>query len=75
MQSHKQTITTHAVNKELVLFAKYDVERAIPSVMDGFKPGQRKVLCIHVCVYVYTYMYVYTYIYIYICTYVDANDN
>jgi DNA topoisomerase-2 len=32
------------VNKELVLFAKYDVERMIPSVVDGFKPGQRKVL-------------------------------
>lgn len=32
------------VNKELVLWAKYDVERAIPSVIDGLKPGQRKVL-------------------------------
>eukprot|EP00434_Breviolum_minutum_P014203 symbB.v1.2.012523.t2/scaffold852.1/size193270/1 len=32
------------VNKELVLWAKYDVERAIPSVVDGLKPGQRKVL-------------------------------
>mmetsp|Transcript_21054 Transcript_21054/g.48751 ORF Transcript_21054/g.48751 Transcript_21054/m.48751 type:complete len:1973 (+) Transcript_21054:72-5990(+) len=32
------------VNKELVQFAKYDVERMIPSVVDGFKPSQRKVL-------------------------------
>lgn len=32
------------VNKELVLFSKYDTERSIPSVMDGWKPGQRKVL-------------------------------
>eukprot|EP00811_Abedinium_folium_P032892 NODE_58_length_3974_cov_5.738757.p1 GENE.NODE_58_length_3974_cov_5.738757~~NODE_58_length_3974_cov_5.738757.p1 ORF type:complete len:1228 (-),score=322.94 NODE_58_length_3974_cov_5.738757:289-3429(-) len=32
------------VNKELVVFAKYDVMRAIPSVVDGFKPTQRKVL-------------------------------
>ena len=32
------------MNKELVLWAKYDVERAIPSVVDGLKPGQRKVL-------------------------------
>lgn len=32
------------VNKELVCFAKYDVMRAIPSMVDGFKPSQRKVL-------------------------------
>ena len=32
------------VNKELVLFAKHGVERAIPSLVDGLKPGQRKVL-------------------------------
>jgi len=32
------------VKKELVHFAKYDVERMIPSVVDGLKPGQRKVL-------------------------------
>ena len=28
--------------EELVLWAKYDVERAIPSMVDGLKPGQRK---------------------------------
>jgi len=32
------------VNKELVLFSIANVARAIPSVMDGFKPSQRKVL-------------------------------
>ncbi|CAL1137289.1 unnamed protein product, partial [Cladocopium goreaui] len=32
------------ITAELVLFAKYDVERAVPSMVDGFKPGQRKVL-------------------------------
>jgi len=32
------------VNKELVLFSKANVIRAIPSVIDGFKPSQRKVL-------------------------------
>eukprot|EP00913_Durusdinium_trenchii_P012831 g12047.t1 len=32
------------VEKELSLFAKYDVERAVPCLVDGLKPGQRKVL-------------------------------
>eukprot|EP01071_Lankesteria_metandrocarpae_P005308 Lankesteria_metandrocarpae@DN3947_c0_g1_i1.p1 len=32
------------VNKELILFSRYDVERSIPSLVDGFKPGQRKVM-------------------------------
>merc|ERR1711879_778480 len=31
-------------NKELVQFAKYDTLRSVPSVVDGFKPSQRKVL-------------------------------
>ncbi|CAJ1382282.1 unnamed protein product [Effrenium voratum] len=43
---HSQPVLTldDFVNKELVLWAKYDVERAIPSMVDGLKPGQRKVL-------------------------------
>ncbi|CAE7303561.1 TOP2 [Symbiodinium natans] len=43
---HSQPTLTYDdfVNKELVLWAKYDVERAIPSLVDGLKPGQRKVL-------------------------------
>merc|ERR1719379_1731332 len=32
------------VNKELVQFSRYDVMRSIPSVMDGLKPTQRKIL-------------------------------
>ncbi|KAF2739643.1 type II DNA topoisomerase [Polyplosphaeria fusca] len=32
------------INKELILFSMADNLRSIPSVMDGFKPGQRKVL-------------------------------
>eukprot|EP00931_Biecheleriopsis_adriatica_P084090 TRINITY_DN5779_c0_g1_i2.p1 TRINITY_DN5779_c0_g1~~TRINITY_DN5779_c0_g1_i2.p1 ORF type:complete len:1439 (-),score=388.65 TRINITY_DN5779_c0_g1_i2:164-4435(-) len=35
---------TDFVHKELVQFAKYDVQRSVPSVVDGFKPSQRKVL-------------------------------
>ncbi|CAJ1380286.1 unnamed protein product [Effrenium voratum] len=32
------------VNKELVQFSRYDLMRSVPSVMDGLKPTQRKVL-------------------------------
>uniref|UniRef100_UPI003AAD5223 DNA topoisomerase 2-alpha n=1 Tax=Centroberyx gerrardi TaxID=166262 RepID=UPI003AAD5223 len=32
------------VNKELVLFSNSDNERSIPCLVDGMKPGQRKVL-------------------------------
>ncbi|XP_039209913.1 DNA topoisomerase 2-alpha [Crotalus tigris] len=32
------------INKELVLFSNSDNERSIPSLVDGMKPGQRKVL-------------------------------
>jgi len=32
------------INKELILFSMADNIRSIPSVVDGFKPGQRKVL-------------------------------
>ncbi|CAM1294747.1 TOP2B (predicted), partial [Pycnogonum litorale] len=32
------------VNKELVLFSNADNERSIPSLVDGLKPGQRKVI-------------------------------
>merc|ERR1712194_297888 len=37
---HSQTSLTYKefVQKELVLFAKYDVMRNIPSVVDGLKP-------------------------------------
>jgi DNA topoisomerase-2 len=32
------------INKELILFSMADNIRSIPSVIDGLKPGQRKVL-------------------------------
>ncbi|RNF13364.1 DNA topoisomerase 2 [Trypanosoma conorhini] len=32
------------VDKELILFSVADCERSIPSVIDGLKPGQRKIL-------------------------------
>lgn len=32
------------VNKELILFSMADNARSIPNVVDGLKPGQRKIL-------------------------------
>lgn len=32
------------INRELILFSNTDNERSIPSLVDGLKPGQRKVL-------------------------------
>ena len=32
------------INKELILFSNMDNERSIPSMVDGLKPGQRKVM-------------------------------
>ena len=32
------------VNKELILFSMVDLQRSIPSMVDGLKPGQRKIL-------------------------------
>jgi DNA topoisomerase-2 len=32
------------VNKDLIHFSNYDNERSIPSVCDGFKPSQRKII-------------------------------
>ncbi|CAF0724246.1 unnamed protein product [Didymodactylos carnosus] len=43
----KQINYTDFVNKELILFSKSNTERAIPNIMDGFKPGQRKIM--YVC--------------------------
>lgn len=40
-----KTITyTDFINKELIQFSMADNMRSIPSVLDGFKPGQRKVI-------------------------------
>mmetsp|Transcript_11822 Transcript_11822/g.47709 ORF Transcript_11822/g.47709 Transcript_11822/m.47709 type:complete len:1558 (-) Transcript_11822:87-4760(-) len=43
---HSKSTLTYKdfINKELVLFSQADCERSIPSVVDGLKPGQRKVL-------------------------------
>ena len=32
------------INKELIHFSKYDCERSVPSLVDGLKPSQRKIL-------------------------------
>ena len=42
--STKRITYTDFVNKELILFSMADNLRSIPSVVDGLKPGQRKVL-------------------------------
>uniref|UniRef100_A0A8C9GX84 DNA topoisomerase 2 n=1 Tax=Piliocolobus tephrosceles TaxID=591936 RepID=A0A8C9GX84_9PRIM len=43
---HKEKDLTYYdfVNKELIYYSRYDTERSIPNIMDGWKPGQRKVL-------------------------------
>lgn len=40
----KQISYSEFVNLELVLFSNADNIRSIPSVVDGFKPGQRKIM-------------------------------
>lgn len=42
--STKDISYTDFINKELILFSMADNVRSIPSVVDGLKPGQRKVL-------------------------------
>jgi len=32
------------VDRELILFSAYDLKRSVPSIWDGLKPGQRKIL-------------------------------
>merc|ERR1719409_1995752 len=43
---HSQPIVSYEdfIKLELVQFSKYSVMRSVPSIMDGFKPSQRKVL-------------------------------
>ena len=43
-QSTKSITYSDFVNKELILFSMADNMRSIPSVLDGLKPGQRKVI-------------------------------
>ena len=45
IESTDQTMTYSTfVNKELIHFSNYDNIRSIPSVIDGFKPSQRKIV-------------------------------
>ena len=32
------------INRELIHFSNYDLQRSIPSICDGLKPGQRKII-------------------------------
>ncbi|KAF8398402.1 hypothetical protein HHK36_017329 [Tetracentron sinense] len=43
-QKEKLIKYTDFVNKELILFSMADLQRSIPSMVDGLKPGQRKIL-------------------------------
>lgn len=45
LDTEKTNITySEFINKELIHFSNYDNIRSIPSVKDGFKPSQRKIL-------------------------------
>eukprot|EP01080_Neovahlkampfia_damariscottae_P000190 gene190-4436_t len=41
---NKRISFTDFINKELIHFSNYDNIRSIPNIMDGLKPGQRKIL-------------------------------
>ncbi|KAK4770618.1 hypothetical protein SAY87_031150 [Trapa incisa] len=43
-QKEKRIKYSDFVNKELILFSMADLQRSIPSMVDGLKPGQRKIL-------------------------------
>lgn len=43
-QKEKHIKYSDFVNKELILFSRADLQRSIPSMVDGLKPGQRKIL-------------------------------
>lgn len=43
-QTEKLIKYSDFVNKELILFSMADLQRSIPSMVDGLKPGQRKIL-------------------------------
>lgn len=42
--NQKEVSFSDFINKELIHFSVYDVKRSIPSMVDGFKPSQRKIL-------------------------------
>jgi len=43
-QKLKQIPISDFINKELIHFSNYDIHRSIPSLVDGLKPTQRKIL-------------------------------
>jgi DNA topoisomerase II len=43
-QANSDVSYTDLINKELIHFSMYDVLRSIPSICDGLKPSQRKVI-------------------------------
>ena len=43
-QKEKKVTFEDFINKDLIHFSNYDTERSIPSMCDGLKPSQRKVL-------------------------------
>eukprot|EP01084_Bolivina_argentea_P113088 201633_1 len=43
MDTQKVTYTDF-IDKELILFSVNDLQRSVPSIFDGLKPGQRKIL-------------------------------
>ena len=42
--SHGEVKYYDFIHKELILFSNYDNVRSIPSIVDGLKPGQRKIM-------------------------------
>ncbi|KAK9813254.1 hypothetical protein WJX72_011500 [[Myrmecia] bisecta] len=43
-QSGEFITYSNFINKELILFSRADLDRSIPSMVDGLKPGQRKIM-------------------------------
>ena len=43
-EEQKSVTCEEFINKELIHFSNYDVQRSIPHLMDGLKPSQRKIL-------------------------------
>jgi DNA topoisomerase-2 len=43
-QTQKDIPIEEFINKDLIHFSKYDCERSVPCIVDGYKPSQRKVL-------------------------------
>ena len=43
-RNEKNVSVSDFINKDLIHFSNYDNERSIPSMIDGFKPSQRKIL-------------------------------